>query len=108
MANQRRPVDSAILAILLNPFAWSQGVTGVISGTVTSLQAPIGGATVTIVNADTGVTAWTSTTNVAGIYQAPNLPAGRYDLNVTAAGFKQEEVAGIELTVDQRAQIPVL
>ncbi len=89
-------------------FAWSQGVTGVISGVVTDPKGVIAGATVVITNADTGAVTWTGKTNVAGIYRAPDLPAARYNLSVTAAGFKHQQVSGIELSVDSRADVPVL
>ena len=63
------------------------------------------GATVTITNADTGVIAWTGKTNVDGVYRAPNLPAGSYNIDVTASGFKHQQVSGIELSVGQRANV---
>jgi hypothetical protein len=99
---------SVILAVALVSLAWSQGVTGVISGIVTNPKNAIGGATVTIVNADTGVTAWTGKTNAYGVYRAPDLPAARYDVSVTAQGFKRQLVSGIELSMDPRADIPFM
>jgi hypothetical protein len=96
-----------LLAVITSP-AWSQGVNGVISGTVTDPKAAIAGAVVTITNADTGVTAWTGKTNAAGVYRAPDLPAGRYNVDVTATGFRHQRVFGIELSVDPRADIPVV
>jgi hypothetical protein len=87
---------------------WAQGVTGVISGIVTDpSKAPVDSAAVTIINETTGVIAWTGKTNSAGIYRAPDLPAGRYKIDVTATGFKRQEVSGVELAVDQRPDIPV-
>src|SRR5271156_1367692 len=97
-----------LLALVFGSCAWSQGVTGVISGTITDPKGVIGGATVTITNADTGVTAWTGRTNVAGVYRAPDLPAARYDLSVTAPGFKRQQVSGVELSVDPQADISVM
>lgn len=79
-----------------------------ISGLVTSAKTVIGGASVTIVNADTGLPAWASKTNAAGVYRALNLPAGRYNLSVTAPGFKRQQVDGIELSIDQKANIPIV
>ena len=96
-----------VLAIVLGSFAWSQGVNGVISGLVTSPNAAIGGATVTITNTDKGVISWTGKTNAAGVYRAPNLSAGRYNVDVTAAGFRHEQVSSLELSVGQRADILV-
>jgi len=89
-------------------FAWSQGVTGVISGVVTDSKGAVRGATVMITNADTGVAAWTGRTNVDGVYRAPDLPAARYNIAVTAAGFRHQRVSGVELSVDPRADIPFL
>jgi hypothetical protein len=86
--------------------AWGQGVTGVISGLVSDPKGAIGGATVTITNADTGVTAWTGKTNMDGVYRAPDLPAARYNVAVIAAGFRRQQVSGIELSVDPRADVP--
>ncbi len=97
-----------LVAILLGYLAFAQGVTGVISGTVTDpSKAPIAGANVTITNADTGVTAYAGKTNSSGVYRAPDLPVGRYNLSVAANGFKTQNVSDIHLTVDQRADIGV-
>ena len=100
-------LTSLILAITFGSFAWSQGVTGIISGTVGGPNAAIGGAIVTITNADSGITAWTGRTNAGGVYRAPDLPAGRYDVAVTGPGLKHEQVSGIELSADQRVSIPM-
>ncbi len=89
--------------------AMTQVLTGTISGTVTDPSAAIvPGASITIVNADTGVTAWRGTTNESGVYRAPTLPVGRYDVSVELAGFKRADVTGINLTVDQRAAVNVV
>src|SRR5579872_97678 len=84
----------------------AQNLSGVISGTVTdSSQAVIPNATVTIVNADTKVTAWHGVTNESGLYRAPDLPVGRYNLTVELQGFQRQTINGINLAVDQRAGI---
>src|ERR1051326_4835230 len=88
--------------------SFGQVLTGTISGVVTdSTKAVVPNAAVTIINADTRVTAWHGMTNESGVYRAPSLPAGRYDVTVELQGFKRAEVAGINLTVDQRAAINV-
>ena len=103
---RRTLLFTAILAALpLTTHA--QGVTGVISGVVRSPLAAVGDATITITDADTGVVEWISQTNAAGFYRAPGLPAARYDLVVTAPGFKRKQISDIELLGDQRAEIPV-
>lgn len=93
-----------ILACLFACLGWCQGVTGIISGAVTPSQAATV-ATVTITNADTGVVAWMGKTNSAGVYWAPGLPAGRYNMNVEAHGFRDQQVPGIELAAGQQADI---
>jgi Carboxypeptidase regulatory-like domain/TonB-dependent Receptor Plug Domain/TonB dependent receptor len=95
-------------AIAAGSLALAQSVTGVISGTVTdSTKAPVVGANVTITNADTGVISWTGKTNESGVYRAPDLHVGTYNIDVEAPGFKRQHVASIQLTVDQRANIDV-
>ena len=86
----------------------AQTITGVISGTVTDpSQAVVPAATVTIINADTGVTMWHGQTNGSGVYRAPALPAGRYNVTVQREGFKRADLTGVNLAVDQRASVNV-
>jgi Carboxypeptidase regulatory-like domain/TonB-dependent Receptor Plug Domain/TonB dependent receptor len=99
-------VTRVILAFVFTSAAWSQGVTSVMSGVITPAKAA-NGASITIINADTGVTAWSGKTNASGIYRAPDLPAGRYDIAVSAAGFRRQQVSGIELSVEQQADIVI-
>jgi hypothetical protein len=97
-----------VLFLFITTCAFAQGVTGVISGIVTDpTKAAISNATVTITNANTGVVTWTGQTNANGLYRAPNLPVGHYNIAVTAQGFKSQQVTNIELSVDQRADVPV-
>ncbi len=107
LAKQRVGFHGVIFGVVWGSLVCAQGLTGVISGTVTSTDAAVSEATVAISNADTGVTAWSGKTNLAGVYRAPDLPAGRYDVVVTAPGFKRQQVAGIELSADQRADLPI-
>src|SRR5581483_909377 len=77
---------------------------GVISGTVSDTsQAVVPNAAVKVTNADTGVVAWHGVTNDSGVYRAPELPAGRYNISVEMPGFKAASVNGVNLAVDQRA-----
>ncbi len=109
MANRRMPFSNGlILAIAFGSFGWSQGVTGVISGSVTSPKAAIGGATVTITNADTGVTAWTGKTNVDRRLSRARSAGRPIQRRRDGRGFKRQQVSGIELSVDQRADILVV
>lgn len=85
--------------------ALAQLTTGTISGTVTDASgAAVPGATVTIQNADTGITRNT-TTGPTGRYEAPNLPVGRYEVRASSTGFQTSVRAGIELTVGRNAVV---
>ena len=83
-------VTLALLAIVLH-LAWSQSaqaqaVGATLSGLVTdSSGAAIANATVSIKNEATGEIREV-TTNGDGIYSAPNLIPGVYEISVTAAG----------------------
>src|SRR5438270_10564589 len=98
-----------LLAVLSLPATLVAQNSGVISGVVTDpSQAVVPNAAVKIVNADTGVVAWHGITNESGVYRAPELRAGRYNVSVEMQGFKQAAVNGVNLAVDQRASIDVI
>ena len=95
-----------LAAYFLAGAASGQVLNGTISGTVTdSTEAVVPSAAVTITNADTGVTVWRGASNESGLYRAPALPVGRYNVSGEVQGFKRAEVSGVNLTVDQRAAI---
>ena len=91
------------LALALSVFA--QAPSGVISGTVTDQSGGvIPNATVTITDKAAGA-ARSLTTNNAGLYSAPSLPAGDYEVRTEVPGFRTSvrEVnvtAGNTTTVD--------
>jgi outer membrane receptor protein involved in Fe transport len=61
-------------------------------------QAVIRGATVTINNKATGVTRTTSTNDI-GVYRFELLPAGKYEIKVSASGFASAVTESVELLV---------
>lgn len=63
--------------------AQNAGVQGVVTD---SSSAAVPGATVSIANVDTGVTA-TASTNQEGRYAFPSLIPGRYRMECSAPGF---------------------
>jgi hypothetical protein len=74
---------------------------GTINGTVTdAAQAAIPGASVIVVNTDTGV-AHAYTSNSTGLYTAPFLLPGHYKVDATASNFGKVEASGITLLVGQ-------
>jgi len=87
--------------------AFGQTSTGTITGTVTDQQgAAIVGANVVVRSADTGV-ANTVRTNDSGIYQAPLLRPGTYDVTASQAGFATVENKGVTVQVGQTIRIDV-
>jgi len=97
---------SCLLACaLLSAIAFGQVPTGSISGTVTdSTGALVPNATVTIINRATGI-ARAQTANQNGLYSAPSLAPGDYDVKVEMQGFKTtvrpaNVIAGSNTTVD--------
>jgi hypothetical protein len=73
--------------------------TGTISGTVTDPSAAaLAGAAVSIRNVLTG-TVMTVTTNAHGLYEAPDLVVGTYDVQAQASGFQTHVSKGVVLSV---------
>jgi hypothetical protein len=68
--------------------------------------AVISGATVTVTNTERGI-ARTTTSNADGEWAVAALPPGKYDLSVTASGFKGYSAKGVVLDVAQKARIEV-
>ena len=94
------------LVLMLSAAAWAQ-TNGSITGTVKDPSgASIAGATVVITNTDQGISRQMDT-NSSGDYNQAALPPGKYDVAVTAAGFKKYQAKGIVLDVAQKARVDV-
>ncbi len=73
--------------------------SGEIKGTVTdSSSAVVPGATVVILNTETGVTIKTKSNGV-GIYDVPSVPTGEYTITISKPGFRDDVRSGIVLHV---------
>src|ERR1700691_741847 len=81
-------------------------VTGAtLSGTVTDPSGSvIAGAEVAIKNLGTGIVR-TVTTDSAGLYSAPNLIPGSYEVAVTASGFSRAVQTNLTLSVGQEQSL---
>jgi hypothetical protein len=101
-----------LLAALISiPLLVVHGAGGRIEGKITDPKgAAIPGITVTVTNQTTKQT-FTGVTNAQGQYKVEGLPAGTYDVNVSAKGFKEFWQADIKVeddgvkTVDVRLEI---
>jgi hypothetical protein len=86
---------------------FGQTTSGTITGTVVDAKgAAMAGASVAIHNDDTGVDTPTKT-NDAGIYTAPLLPPGTYDVTASQTGFGTVEHKSLTLQVGQTLRIDV-
>ena len=84
---------------------YGQGVTGSIHGNIGDpTHASINSASVAATNQDTGYRAQTATNNV-GEYTIPNLPPGKYDVEVTANGFKPLVSKDVAVVVNSSATV---
>ena len=80
---------------------WGQ-FTSSIEGIVTdSSSAPVPGATIALLNTETGIKTSIQTTG-AGYFLFPSLPAGFFNLTASATGFKTAEISGLKLEVGAR------
>ena len=88
-------------------FAQAQASSADLVGTVVDpTGAIIPGATITVKNSATGLTR-TTTASDSGTYQFIGLPPGTYEVSASAATFKPVAIAGVTLTVGQRAQLAI-
>lgn len=95
------------LLLLLAPAAFAQGERATVTGTVTdSSGAIIPDAAVAIRNTETNVTTRT-TTNSAGLFYAPALPPGLYDVTTNKQGFRPSRLSELRLTVGLTATVNV-
>ena len=78
-----------------------------LSGLVTDPSgAAVPGASLSINNTATGETR-TVITDAGGLYSAPNLLPGKYDVKASAAGFATEMLSGITLTVGAQMMLNI-
>jgi hypothetical protein len=98
---------ASVLAGCFAPAARAQVLYGSIVGAVTDpTQAAVVRASVTITNAETGLSRQAST-DESGYYSAPNLPAGSYDVAVTATGFKPVTRRGVSVRTNTVTSVDI-
>src|SRR6266852_7853487 len=97
----------ALLLMFCLPFVSQAQDTGSITGTVRDVSGSVvPGADVQVSSAAIGLTRAIAT-NGDGDYLAGALPAGTYELSVTAKGFKSFTVKGIILQVAEKKRVDV-
>jgi len=101
-----RLLAATLLFATLIPLS-AQDPRGFVRGTVSDVSgAVVPGATVRIVNEETGVAASTQT-NEAGAYNIPYLIPGFYRLTVEQTGFKSYLRGKVEVRVSETVEVPI-
>src|SRR5580700_2027759 len=78
----------ALVLALTTSLCLAQAPTGIILGTVTDASgAVVPNATITITNKATQVPR-SASTNAEGLFSAPALPSGQYEVRVEVQGFR--------------------
>ncbi len=98
-----------VVALLLSAvvIASAQQSTGTISGIVTDQQgAVVPGAQVEVLNTATNALFATSS-NESGLYVAPGMVVGEYEIAVEAEGFRRGVRSGVTLQVGRNAEVNV-
>src|SRR5215469_5455166 len=98
---------ACLLAILLLvASAFGQTNASMVGSVKDPTGATIANAEVTVTNAERGITR-TTNSNADGEWAVPSLPAGKYDVAVTASGFKKYQAQGVILEVAQKARVDI-
>jgi hypothetical protein len=103
-----RPVVALVVTLAVILFTSmagrAQSTTSAVNGTVTdSTGAVVVGASISVVNAATGI-AYRTTTDSMGSYHVTQLPPGSYTMEVVKAGFETQRIEPFKLFVDQQFQ----
>src|SRR5438094_119840 len=99
---------AAVVLLLATIPGFAQLPTGTILGVVKDTSgAVIPGASLTIINIDTSLTRFGSSSE-DGSYRFPALPVGRYRIEVMKEGFSALTRTGITLEVAQEATIELV
>ena len=114
MTKKASTVMHSLFLILLGVFliavtqvGFAQDINASLSGTVMDpSNAVIPGARLMLVNETSGFQSQ-YVSDAQGAYTFQNLIPGKYDLSVTASGFKSESQKGIELAVNQAAHLEI-
>ncbi len=111
MGNRYRWMSSTVsfvLILLFSSYLVRADVTGSIQGVVRDrTQAAIGGAKVTVTNAQTNFRQET-TSAADGSYRFLALPAGNYQLTATSAGFREFNATDVVVKVNDQLQVDIM
>ena len=97
------------MTALMVAFAFAQGITGTMAGTVKDTQGgAIPGATVTVTNESQGTSMAPVTTNETGDFVVPNLAAGSYAVQVEMPLFRTLNRPGVVVSSGSRVSVGIM
>ena len=98
---------AAVLLSLTPPLAYGQLIQGSITGTVTDPSgAAVPDAEISLMNTNTGDQR-ASTTNAAGQFNFPTVPAGTYNVTITKEGFRAYIQEGTAIAINTTTRVDV-
>ncbi|MGE4260883.1 TonB-dependent receptor [Shewanella sp.] len=95
---------SAFFALSLPAYSASNTDGSIQGSVVTTADAPLSNATITIKSKDTGLTR-TITTDESGKYRIPRLPIGNYTVTVSATGYNDKVTDNVSVTIGGNANV---
>jgi Carboxypeptidase regulatory-like domain/TonB dependent receptor len=102
-----RCLSPVICLILFTMVAFAQSDRGTITGTVTDpSSAAVANAKVAVRNGDNGST-FNAVTTSTGSFTIPSVPSGKYNVAVSAPGFKTADANGVEVRLDQTVKVDI-
>src|SRR5512137_2777963 len=105
MEARKRFLTIGVLLLVVAPLLLAQSETGSMTGTVTDPSgAAVPAAEVTVRNTGTSVT-FVSVTDATGIWRAPQLVPGVYEITVAAKGFSTMVRKDVQVRVADRLRV---
>jgi hypothetical protein len=100
-------IGGLLITMLSASLTFAQSGTSGVSGTVSDSQgAAVAGATVTLSNADRGISR-NVITNDAGFYNFPSILPATYTVEVEKSGFKKVVQSNVQALVDSPIQVDI-
>ena len=97
---------AALGLVLLAGIAWAQATSSITGTVVTAGKKPVKDAMVVAFNVDTGKT-YDTATDAKGHYELTELPAGGYEISVSAEGYTDYDSDEIKVTAAAPAKLDV-
>jgi len=96
-----------LFSVCVCSHSWAQDPVGVLEGLVSDPSAAtVSRAEVTVSNPETGFSTTQKSAN-DGLFHFASLPAGEYDLRVSAQGFATFSISSIRIDIGRTVRIPV-